>query len=55
MTIKDAKGQQVYGQNTHFSKAQVDDLVKGTNSSQLSTTLELEFWGLLYLRRSNLL
>ncbi len=29
MTIKDAKGQQVYGQNTHFSKAQVDDLVKG--------------------------
>ncbi len=29
MTIKDAKGQQVYGQNTHFAKVQVDDLDKG--------------------------
>ena len=29
MTIKDAKGQQVYGQNTHFAKIQVDDLNKG--------------------------
>lgn len=30
MTIKDAKGQQVYGQNTHFAKVQVDDLNKGS-------------------------
>ena len=30
MTIKDAKGQQVYGQNTHFAKVQVDDLIKGS-------------------------
>ena len=29
MTIKDAKGQQVYGQNTHFSKAEVESLSAG--------------------------
>ena len=29
MTIKDAKGQQVYGQNTHFSKQQVESLSAG--------------------------
>jgi ABC-type polysaccharide/polyol phosphate transport system ATPase subunit len=29
MTIKDAKGQQVYGQNTRFAKVQVDNLDKG--------------------------
>ena len=26
ITIKDSKGQQVYGQNTHFSKVQVEDI-----------------------------
>ena len=30
MTIKDSKGLQVYGQNTHFSKVQVKDLGKGS-------------------------
>ena len=29
MTIKDAKGQQVYGQNTHFAKIEVGELHKG--------------------------
>ena len=29
LTIKDAKGQQVYGQNTHFSKEQVESLSAG--------------------------
>ena len=29
MTIKDGKGQQVYGQNTRFAKVHVDDLNKG--------------------------
>ena len=30
MTIKDSRGQQVYGQNTHFSKVQVESLNAGT-------------------------
>lgn len=29
ITIKDCKGQQVYGQNTHFSKVQVEDIYEG--------------------------